>query len=67
MNGREGSLAVMMNVPNGAKLSVDATGDSKLGKGVLGPIPIHLIARDKNIELAKGKQLRWELTLELLK
>jgi hypothetical protein len=56
-----------MNVPDGAKVSIDATGDSKLGKGVLGPIPIHLIARDKNIELAKGKQLKWELTLELLK
>jgi len=67
LNGREGTLSVTMNVPDGAKVSIDATGDSKLGKGVLGPIPIHLIARDKNIELAKGKQLKWELTLELLK
>ena len=67
MNGREGTLSVTMNVPDGAKVSIEATGDSKLGKGVLGAIPIHLIARDKNIELAKGKQLKWELTLELLK
>ena len=67
LEGRDGKLAVTVNVPDQTKLSVNATGDSRLGKGVLGAIPIHLTAENNNIELGKGKQLSWTLTLELLK
>jgi len=67
LDGREGRLGVTINAPQGTKVSMDVTGDSKLGKGVLGAIPIHLVAQNKNIQLAKGAQFKWELTIELLK
>ncbi|MEP6849981.1 MAG: hypothetical protein ABI999_14075, partial [Acidobacteriota bacterium] len=66
-DGREGRLAVTIKAPAGANLTITAIGDSKLGKGVLGAIPIHLVADAKNIELAKDAQLKCEIILELLK
>ncbi|MBX7170783.1 MAG: hypothetical protein K1X72_07485 [Pyrinomonadaceae bacterium] len=67
LNGREGTLAV--NVKTDWKTSSEtfATGDSRLGKGVLGAIPIHLIFEAKDLQLKKGQKLSWEISLELLK
>ena len=44
-----------------------ATGDSKLGKGVLAAIPIHLVYEAKDLAFKAGESRTWELELELLK
>lgn len=64
MNGREGKSTVTFKVPNGTKIRVLASGDSKLGKGVLGAIPIHLVAEAENVKLAAGRTLTWEISVE---
>ena len=65
LNGREGRGTVTFKTPAGAQLRVVATGDSKLGKGVLGAIPLHLVAEAENIKLAAGQKLSWEISIEL--
>jgi hypothetical protein len=67
LTGRDGKLAAVFSLSDGTSLSANASGDSKFGKGVLGAIPIHLVAEKKNISLTKGSQFKWDLTLELLK
>jgi len=63
--GREGKVKAEFEPFTGTEFSTLATGDSRLGKGVLGPIPIHVIAKAKNIILKKGQSLTWKLSLEL--
>jgi hypothetical protein len=65
LEGRDGGLTVRINAPDGAKFEILATGDSRLGKGVLGAIPIHLIASAGPRSLAKGDRIVWKLILEL--
>lgn len=65
--GREGKLKAEFRPLNGTKFTVYATGDSRLSKGVLGAIPVHVIANANDISLKKGEKLTWELFLELLK
>jgi hypothetical protein len=65
--GREGTLRVDTSADWPFRTSILATGDSKLGKGVLGAIPLHLIYSAENIQLKKDKQLTWRLDLEVLK
>jgi hypothetical protein len=64
-DGREGTLAVTVISDWKNYYRLWATGDSKLGKGVLGAIPLHLIYEANDIELKKGQQMSWEVTLEL--
>ena len=64
MNGREGKSTVTFKVPDGTKIRTLATGDSKLGKGVLGAIPIHLVAETENIRLTSGQKMSWEISVE---
>jgi hypothetical protein len=49
----------------GTAFSTLATGDSRVGKGVLGAIPIHEIAESNDITLKKGQTLTWKLSIEL--
>jgi hypothetical protein len=42
---------------------VFATGDSPLGRGVRGAIPLHLIFETANLHIQPGKPIRYELTL----
>jgi hypothetical protein len=65
LQGRNGNLIVTMDTFNSAKFEIVATGDSRLGKGVLGPIPIHLVAKAGPRNLAKGERIVWKITLEL--
>ena len=67
LQGREGTLKVTANADWKFATSLQATGDSKLGKGVLGAIPLHLIYSADNIELTKNKGSTWQLTLEVSK
>ena len=44
-----------------------ATGDSPLGRGDRGPIPMQLILESKDVFLAPGASKRWEITLSFLR
>jgi hypothetical protein len=65
--GREGALSVSANADWKYQTSLLATGDSALGKGVLGAIPLHLIYEAKDLQIKKGQKMSWEIVLELLK
>jgi len=65
LTGRDGSLSVEFKPPAGTEISLLSTGDSRLGKGVLGSIPVHIVANATNLKLKKGDRLTWSLTLEL--
>ena len=64
MSGSEGKSTVTFKVPDGVKIRTVATGDGKLGKGVLGVIPLHLVAEIENLKLTKGQKLTWEISVE---
>lgn len=65
--GREGTLKVTAKADWKYKTSLQTTGDSRLGKGVLGAIPLHLIFDSTNLQLKKGQKAVWEISLELIK
>ncbi len=65
--GREGMLKVTAKADWQYKTSLQTTGDSRLGKGVLGAIPLHLIFDSTNLQLKKGQKAVWEISLELIK
>jgi hypothetical protein len=67
LSGREGTLAVAFKADWKVTSEIMATGDSRLGKGVLGAIPLHLILQASEVALKKGQKLSWEISLELLK
>jgi hypothetical protein len=67
LSGREGTLAVAFKADWKVTSEIMATGDSRLGKGVLGAIPLHLTLQASEIALKKGQKLSWEISLELLK
>lgn len=65
--GREGVLSVSANADWQYKIFLQATGDSRFGKGVLGAIPLHLIFEATDLQLKKGQKTAWEISLDLLK
>ena len=65
--GREGTLKVTANADWKYDVSLFATGDSRLNKGVLGAIPLHLIFNAGNFSLKKGQKASWKLILEIIK
>lgn len=65
--GRDGILKVAATADWQFETSLLATGDSKLGKGVLGAIPLHLIYSAEDLQLKKDKKVTWQLILEVLK
>lgn len=65
-SGREGTLAVSAKGDWKMNRSIFATGDSRLGKGVLGAIPLHSIYESKDLPIKKGQKITWEITLELI-
>lgn len=67
LSGRGGTLGAAFKPFSGTSFSIFAAGDSRLSKGVLGAIPIHVVAEAANLKLRKGEKLSWELSLELLK
>jgi hypothetical protein len=66
-SGREGTLAVTIKTGWKTTSEILATGDSRLGKGVLGAIPLHLIYEATDLQLKKGEKTTWEIALELIK
>ncbi|MDQ3041836.1 MAG: hypothetical protein M3R11_05585 [Acidobacteriota bacterium] len=65
-SGREGTLAVSVKSVWKMNREIIATGNSRLGKGVLGAIPLHLIYESSDLQLKKNQKLSWEITLELM-
>jgi hypothetical protein len=64
MNGPEGTTLVSIEIPQGTKIGITATGDSKLSKGVLRAIPLHIVAEKESIKLAPGQKLTWQISVE---
>ena len=65
--GREGVLKVTARADWQYTTTLQTTGDSRLGKGVLGAIPLHLIFESGNLQLKKGQKAVWEIGLEIIK
>ena len=66
-SGREGTLAVGVKSDWKTSREILATGDGRLGKGVLGAVPLHLIFESSDLQLKKGQKTTWEISLELIK
>ena len=66
-SGREGTLAVSVKSDWKTNREIFAAGDSRLGKGVLGAIPLHLIYEANDLQIKKGQKMSWEISLELVK
>lgn len=66
LNGREGKLSVAISPPTDTQFGIQATGDGRLGKGVLGAIPIHVIMNSGERKLTKGEKFVWEISLEVV-
>lgn len=64
LKGPEGKTAVAFKVPDGTKIGVIAAGDSKLSKGVLRAIPLHLSAENENMRLNSGQTMTWQISVE---
>lgn len=64
LTGREGTTIIKFKVAHGTSIRVVAAGDSKLSKGVLGAIPLHLVAENANVKLKAGQKLSWEISVE---
>jgi hypothetical protein len=43
--------------------SVQATGNSPLGRGARGAVPIHLVYEARDVQLTPGQPITWQLTL----
>jgi hypothetical protein len=65
--GREGTLKVTTRADWQYETLLQTTGDSRLGKGVLEAIPLHLIYSANNLALAKNQPKTWQIVLELVK
>jgi hypothetical protein len=63
--GRQGSLAVRANTARNVSSRIVASGNSRLSKGPLGAIPLHLILDTADVPLGKGEQWSWEISFEL--
>jgi hypothetical protein len=48
------------------KTTIMATGDSALGRGVHGAIPLHLVFEADNIEVRSGNPLKYKIALTVL-
>ena len=67
LQGQEGVLQVSVDessVP--LKTSLQATGNSALGKGSRGPVPLILNLENTELLIAPGKELNWKLSLRIL-
>ena len=63
-SSRNGQLAVRLSDATfPVEVSINATGDSPLGRGVHGAIPLHLVYESRNLTVNPGKPLKFTLTL----
>jgi hypothetical protein len=60
-----GTLDVAASADWPLDVSLRATGDSALGRGSRGSIPLHLVYESRDLRLTPGKPLRWRITLKV--
>jgi hypothetical protein len=65
--GRDGTLKVSSTFGWPVNTTLEAAGDSKISKGVLGAIPLHLIYRSEGLQFKAGEKKTWTLALEVSK
>jgi len=62
---RESSLAVSATASWPLKISVLATGDTALGRGARGPLPLHLIYESRDLRLEPNRDATFRLTMKV--
>jgi hypothetical protein len=62
---RESNLAVAARADWPLEISVLATGDTALGRGARGPIPLHLVLESRDLRLAPNQGAHWRLTMKV--
>jgi hypothetical protein len=61
---QEGALEVTATAAWPLKVSVRATGDSTLGRGARGALPLHLVYEARDLRLNPQRPARWRITLK---
>jgi hypothetical protein len=59
----DGGLEVLVKADWGFAIHTSAMGDSALGKGARGALPLHLIYESQNLPLPAAKALHWRISL----
>lgn len=67
LEASEGTLRVSAIADWQYETTLKATGDSRLSKGVLLAIPLHLIYSAANLQLKRGKRVTWHISLQVSK
>jgi hypothetical protein len=60
-----GTLDVAATADWPLNVSVVATGDSALGRGARGPVPLHLVYESRNLRLIPNKPSHWRITIKV--
>jgi hypothetical protein len=58
-----GALHVSVTTPWKTDRYVRATGNDVLGRGARGPIPLHVVYEARDVVIAPGRPVTWEMTL----
>lgn len=61
----EGVLSVAATTDWPSKVSLLSTGESALGRGARGPIPLHLVYESRDLRLDPNKPARWRMTIKV--
>jgi hypothetical protein len=62
---RESTLAVAANTDWPLESSLMATGDTPLGRGARGPVPLHLIYESRDLRVTPNSGAHWRLTVRV--
>lgn len=60
-----GTLDVATTANWPLNISIIATGDSALGRGARGPVPLHLVYESRNLRLTPNKPSHWRITIKV--
>ncbi len=63
--GDEGTLKINADADWKYEVSVSAAGDSRLGKGVIRAIPLHLVLTADTLQLKARQPKRWQIEIEV--
>lgn len=66
LRGREGVLSLTIRSPKNTRTSIEASGDGRMSKGVLGAVPIHIVVDGGERALEKGDTIVWEIVFEVI-
>jgi hypothetical protein len=67
LSDAKGLLTVAVTTPWASiLLHIRATGDSPLGRGVRGPVPLHLIYEAPGVSVTPAQPVTWRLTLRMV-